>query len=370
MTESTALPQTKQVQTCRPQNATFYKLVDFIADKYPKNPAYVRVYSAILRCAGDKNTCKPRVKTLAGMAKCSERTVEIATRTFRRDGLLLVAENRSKYGRQNSNTYTLQPLPTESYKKSVDNSEPDERSDFGDGRNDFAPSSKEPVLKTDVQPPPTPHSSAPTAQGGEGKKIGKVITGIWDREEIDWDSEEAITVWREWQPRRWPKKPRKERKPKTDYKAIAQEKYGCTPKGKSALGLCYEFKFSNWRGVDWKLLVDYKGTPLDLYALCDAIKGIWECGDIQSPGGVLNSRLKRYTPSGAWEQDKTAPHSPDLPAHDRTCGCRMGFAVIGGRKTPCRNCERGKAILANRKESSERKDTCKQLEKDWKAKWL
>ena len=353
MSKSISVPAQEQAQSCRPQNATFNKSIEYIADLYRKNPAYTRVYGAILRCAGDKDRCHPRAKTLANMARCSERTVRSATHKMSEDGILQIVKVIKDHWQQ-TNWYVLQPLPCESYKKaSVDNSKPTPCNGCTPPCNGCSPSSKKHLLKTNITPP-TPHISAPTAQGWEGKilkaKFGKGVS----QDEIDG---KPVIEDLGYMP--------KERKPKTDYKAIAREKYGHTPKGGAALGILTDLPLKQW-----DVVANFKGTPLELYELADMIKAKEMNNELKSPGAFAHTVLKNATPTGSgWEKGDTSPFIA-LPAPDRSCGCRMGFVIAHARRRACLDCDRGKAIADSNAEVTERNTARKQLEREWREKWL
>ena len=102
-----------QVQSSRPQDQTFIKLLDHIADLFPKNPAFVRVFAAILWHCREKDRCRARWQTLAKKARCSRITVYRAQKAFVKEGLLQVLEVRPN-GERQASWYVLLPFPIES----------------------------------------------------------------------------------------------------------------------------------------------------------------------------------------------------------------------------------------------------------------
>lgn len=113
MTNSSPKTCPKQAQnpaSTRPQDASFHKRIDFIADQYPNHPKFWGVFGAILRFCGERDRCRARNKILAREARCAVSTVNRAKAAFVRDGLLQTFEVIEE-GEYKASWHILRNLP-------------------------------------------------------------------------------------------------------------------------------------------------------------------------------------------------------------------------------------------------------------------
>ena len=86
-------------------NAVFY---------HGLKPIQLAVYSYLKCCAGKKETCYPRMKTIAACCSCSESAAREAIRELERRGFIYTQPSfRKRNGlvQQTSNTYYIRDLP-------------------------------------------------------------------------------------------------------------------------------------------------------------------------------------------------------------------------------------------------------------------
>lgn len=77
-------------------------------------PIQLAVYSYLKCCAGQKETCYPRMKTIAACCSCSESAAREAIRELERRGFIYTRPSyRKRNGlvQQTSNTYYIRDLP-------------------------------------------------------------------------------------------------------------------------------------------------------------------------------------------------------------------------------------------------------------------